>query len=1117
MTYDSEIIKEIESDKDIILVENNAQTIYDHISELEKDKTNNEKRWFWELLQNAKDSVDEHETVSVKVSLNEQKLIFSHTGNPFQRKDILHLIFHGSSKKKSEGKTGRFGTGFMTTHLLSKRVTIKGKLETGEYFNFLLDRNAKDYIEQKDSLDKSYDRFKESINIVNPFDSDFKTEFIFELNDDGEKIAKTGLAMLPSILPVVLAFNHKIKSIVTDSFEIIKEDISEEIQTGSIKLNRHKIKTAGEEYLQVVTYDTPDYNIAIILEKVEQHWQIKNISEKYPKLFFDFPLFGTEKIGIPFILNSLKFDPRRERDGIFLGESNDEKIKQNKKIIESAFNDFKNVVEYFGQQQTKNIHSLVLFQLPSDYSWLDRTWYLSQLKNLIQKLIYAKCLYVISNLETNTISLSECKIPFAKSKNEVNQLFPSVQALFTDSTVDLLLLDAWIEVINRFAMITETQVESYEFIVTKEKVCKILDEAGGVEKLKEKHFNNETLISATFNWVNSFLQILSDEELLRYSLNYRIIPNQKSFFVKRTADSPKIDVSLDNDLKSIAEQYSWFIKDELIHESIKLLNKNFESLDQEKVLDELERINRKISPDKLDEKTKNGFIMHLRWLIKHKEDARIKVIYVFVNDKSELNQVLQTRQLFIDEGRKLLIPQLFWDLKFSNYSDLVQEKYIMNEDYSKELTSDDFKFISDLNIVYAQPLIIRKRKANKNDLKLLLSNSESMVTLCDENSELKNFDIEFSDIPYFTTSDDNILSKTSGSIKAAKSLLRFILLQVLKEDLLFNTSSQIETINYTKSIWAARLRENKWVPFKTITEENPSISSEKPSTVNIGALMAKDEELLKTLNNLQVAIFFNSLGISIADIIRNLIPDADQKLQWDLTFSKLLTNKNIDPKLAQEMLEDPSLQEIYLKRKKDRELIQRNQNIGYTFEKVFKKIFESVEMQNLGLKIVRTGLGSDYALVESDFTVENKEVIFQVGSILIELKASGKPYTEMTPLQGQTAVLNAKQFILAVLPLANYAIDEDNVKNHVRFVTNIGSVLKPHFDSFQSYNKEKNCAIADSDQARLSIEDGDVRYQVKSVLWEQSSLPFLEFMNWLKINATVKTPNMPTIGINLTT
>src|ERR1035437_4396530 len=110
--------------KNEVLVENNAQTIYEHLNELEKNSPNYVKRWFWELLQNAKDSVENDSKVSVKVNLNGEKLEFRHTGDPFNEHEIIHLIFHGSSKTNAENKTGRFGTGFMSTHLLSRKVNI---------------------------------------------------------------------------------------------------------------------------------------------------------------------------------------------------------------------------------------------------------------------------------------------------------------------------------------------------------------------------------------------------------------------------------------------------------------------------------------------------------------------------------------------------------------------------------------------------------------------------------------------------------------------------------------------------------------------------------------------------------------------------------------------------------------------------------------------------------------------------------------------------------------------------------------------------------------------------------------------------------------------------------
>jgi len=60
--------QKLEQKKSRVLVENNAQAIFDHLTELANLGGIHERRWLWELLQNAKDSVDESRTVSVEVA-----------------------------------------------------------------------------------------------------------------------------------------------------------------------------------------------------------------------------------------------------------------------------------------------------------------------------------------------------------------------------------------------------------------------------------------------------------------------------------------------------------------------------------------------------------------------------------------------------------------------------------------------------------------------------------------------------------------------------------------------------------------------------------------------------------------------------------------------------------------------------------------------------------------------------------------------------------------------------------------------------------------------------------------------------------------------------------------
>jgi hypothetical protein len=179
---EKELKEALDDDMNEVLVENNAQAIFDHLAVLEKQRELHEKRWFWELLQNAKDAVEEHETVKVRVELKENILIFSHTGNPFFRKDILHVIYHGSSKKNQEGKTGRFGTGFMTTNLLSMQVQVTGKLTDGYYFQFELDREAVDAKQEEQKLVNSYKLFGKSLQQISYSDTGYETQFKFVLS-----------------------------------------------------------------------------------------------------------------------------------------------------------------------------------------------------------------------------------------------------------------------------------------------------------------------------------------------------------------------------------------------------------------------------------------------------------------------------------------------------------------------------------------------------------------------------------------------------------------------------------------------------------------------------------------------------------------------------------------------------------------------------------------------------------------------------------------------------------------------------------------------------------------------------------------------------------------------
>src|SRR5438270_12715738 len=114
---------ELEGARHEVLAENTAQAVHKHLVKLFREESRFRSRWVWELLQNARDAAP-RDGVSVWLVHEPKKLLFQHNGLPFTHKAIAHLIYHGSTKHDLSGSNhiGQFGTGFLTTHLISKTV-----------------------------------------------------------------------------------------------------------------------------------------------------------------------------------------------------------------------------------------------------------------------------------------------------------------------------------------------------------------------------------------------------------------------------------------------------------------------------------------------------------------------------------------------------------------------------------------------------------------------------------------------------------------------------------------------------------------------------------------------------------------------------------------------------------------------------------------------------------------------------------------------------------------------------------------------------------------------------------------------------------------------------------
>ncbi|MHC5201370.1 sacsin N-terminal ATP-binding-like domain-containing protein [Myroides sp. LJL119] len=104
------------------------------LKSLSVDLYTDSKRFVYELLQNADDSVIPGVSVEVGIRLFDDFLVVAHTGKPFDKRDLRGICgVSDGTKKKSFEKTGYKGIGFKAVFGQSDKVVI---YSNGDYFRF---------------------------------------------------------------------------------------------------------------------------------------------------------------------------------------------------------------------------------------------------------------------------------------------------------------------------------------------------------------------------------------------------------------------------------------------------------------------------------------------------------------------------------------------------------------------------------------------------------------------------------------------------------------------------------------------------------------------------------------------------------------------------------------------------------------------------------------------------------------------------------------------------------------------------------------------------------------------------------------------------------------------
>jgi hypothetical protein len=264
-------------------------------------------------------------------------------------------------------------------------------------------------------------------------------------------------------------------------------------------------------------------------------------------------------------------------------------------------------------------------------------------------------------------------------------------------------------------------------------------------------------------------------------------------------------------------------------------------------------------------------------------------------------------------------------------------------------------------------------------------------------------------------------------------------------------------------------------------------------------------ELMGAIARTEVILFLRRLEINASEVQRGAssMPESDSLKMEKAMVALLAATKNDVgrlEKLAEISSAAPDFIDEYEKLLRQRERVRLNQKIGTSIEALFKSIFESLELVKLGLRIMRTGWGSDFC-IEHDLVDESGEVAFELrsthgSSFLVELKSAFGATVSMSEKQGSEAVTRQDSFALCVVPLQSETISPETLRKTARFVPDIGRLLKEAVVDLKSLRDfEIQAAISGSD-VDVVIQGSEVLYKVKEPVW-RAGLDFQQFITFL--------------------
>jgi len=522
--------------------------VSNRLRELENPRIIDGKRWVWELVQNAKDSIvgsQDKTSIDIKIIVEGNSYKFLHNGSPFTIETLTALLYKFSEGKRNDGEsTGRFGTGFLTTHSLSKIVKITSDYidkEDSKIYGFSVtmyrEGEGKELLDGLKKTENSFEKFQDTFGW---------TTYEYNARTDANKLAgNLGIQNFKENIVLVMLFCPEINSIVLNdngkifSIEHINNSYDTKNKCEKFHKSLFKVNDNGEISKRIfLSYKINEYNEKLT-KKFEKERNLRiccaleldeknNIKHKnsIPCLFCSLPLVGSERHQFPFFVNSPDFEPDSERaslllDGKEINESTG-KISEpgiNKMILLRITDIYRDFLDYICKTDIRKRYFLIsgINSIPQ-INFFDSKWYE---KNFISFMRNIALEYPIVWNGKDHITLTDVFIPVIncyddkekqiKVYNYISELNHKRVPSFNES-----------KIFEKIIWKNDSRIKFKDL----ENCIKMIDECKNISNLSKIINKN------VWEWIDDFLLFIKNYHYEYFmNLNCAIIPNMNSEFV----------------------------------------------------------------------------------------------------------------------------------------------------------------------------------------------------------------------------------------------------------------------------------------------------------------------------------------------------------------------------------------------------------------------------------------------------------------------------------------------------------------------------------------------------------------------------------------------------------